>query len=253
MQVPASRAAAFYGYQSNPYAYGTPLGMGDLNPSVKSLIVSAPSIVGGLIVTPALGIVSATMWAGLAIPIIGGIVVGVTIGLTALMSRKGPKQKVATTEVVDTAEPLMAENRDGYLSGPRTEESRLQAIENFKAIWQWVVDHCDIPEMGKPGQNCVNERKPGGQWDWWAYYYDPIYNDLAASGASSVSTSTRDTAAGTYGGTSVTEVFTPGADGSFLGGNIFGIPAPLALAGAAALVFALMGDGSPTPAYGRRG
>lgn len=240
MQVPASRAAAFYGFQ----------GMGDLSPSVRNLVIQSPSIAAGVLTAPAIGLVTPAMWGGLAIPVIGAAVVGVTIGLTALMSRKGPKQKVATTEVVDTAEPIMAENRDGYLNGPRTVESRLQAIENFKALWQWVVDHCDIPEMGNPGQACVNDRKPGGKWDWWSYYYDPIYNDVpVGSGASDAAAST---AYGPSTAASVTEVFTPGSDGSLLGGQVLGFPVPLALAGAAAFLFMMMPDDAATGRRGRR-
>lgn len=140
----------------------------------KSLTLSSlqttPMIVGGFAA-------SGATWATSLIPIIGPIVAGVTIGLSLLWGRKGPRQKVATTAIVDQVEPLLKENVAGYLSGPRTRSSQAQALANFDAGWQWVDDHCDIPEMGDPGQRCVNERARGGVWDWFARYRDPIAND----------------------------------------------------------------------------
>ena len=86
-------------------------------------------------------------------------------------------EKVATTKIVDAVEPLLRDNLNGYLSGPRTRASQAQALANFDAGWQYVVEHCDIPEMGNPGKACVSDRSPGGQWDWFAYYRNPIAND----------------------------------------------------------------------------
>lgn len=141
------------------------------------LIVSAPSIAGGILTAGGTSSIAATTWGTLAIPVIGAAVAGVTIGLTLLFARKGPKQKVATTQIVDQVEPLLEENLQGYLNGPRTRAAQEQALQNFLAGWQFVVDHCDIPEMGDPGQRCVSERTRGGKWDWYALYYDPIAND----------------------------------------------------------------------------
>jgi hypothetical protein len=113
-----------------------------------------------------------------AIPVVGAIVAGVILALTLLFNRKGPKQKIATTEIVNKVEPLLQQNLEGYMAGPRNLVSQAQALENFKAGWQYVVDNCDVPVMGEPGQRCVADRQRGGQWDWWSYYYDPIANDL---------------------------------------------------------------------------
>lgn len=143
----------------------------------EKLVVSAPSIAGGILTAGGTSSIAATTWGTLAIPVIGAAVAGVTIGLTLLFARKGPKQKVATTQIVDQVEPLLEENLQGYLNGPRTRAAQEQALENFLAGWQFVVDHCDIPEMGDPGQRCVSERTRGGKWDWYALYYDPIAND----------------------------------------------------------------------------
>ena len=123
------------------------------------------------------GIIPTAGWMTAIIPFIGPIIAGVTFGLGLLFNRKGPKQKVATTLIVDKVEPLLKQNLDGYMSGPRNTSSQRQALANFDAGWAYVVDGCGIPEMGDPGQRCVQERQAGGQWDWFARYRDPIAND----------------------------------------------------------------------------
>lgn len=154
-------------------------GLGDISPQIQQAITAAPAIIGGVAATT---VAAGTAW----IPFIGPIVAGVTLGLSALFARKGPRQKVATTQIVDSVEPLLRENRDGYLAGPRTRMSQAQATENFRAGWEYIVQSCDIPEMGEPGQRCVRERERGGSapWcptttgcDWFALYLDPIAND----------------------------------------------------------------------------
>jgi len=78
------------------------------------------------------------------------------------------------------------ENLNGYLTGPRTRSSQLQALANFDAGWQFVVSQCNIPEMGEPGQRCTSDRQSGacvwrdaqGEcWNWFKGYRDPIAND----------------------------------------------------------------------------
>ena len=121
-----------------------------------------------------------------AIPIIGPAIAGVTIGLSLLFNRKGPQQKVATTEIVNAVEPLLQKNLQGYLDGPRTRSAQKQALENFDAAWTWVQQHCAIPVMGDPGQWCVQDRQAGACkwrdaagacWNWFSGYRDPIAND----------------------------------------------------------------------------
>ncbi len=143
----------------------------------QKLAISSTQIAGGTLATVAS---TGGLWgmsAAVAVPVIGAAVAGITFALVKLFGRLGPKQKVATTHVVDTIEPILAENRDQYLAGPRTRSSQEQALANFDAGWQWVKDHCLIPEMGDPGRRCVEDRQSGGQWDWFAYYRDPIAND----------------------------------------------------------------------------
>jgi len=160
------------------YGMGRVRGLGEMSQGLQSILVSTPGIVGGVLTAGGSASITAAIWGAAAIPVVGAIVAGVTIGLMALFARKGPKQKVATTEIVDKVEPLLKQNRDGYLTGPRTVTAQQQAINNFHAGWQFVVEHCNIPEMGDPGQRCTSERSRGGKWDWYSYYLDPILNDI---------------------------------------------------------------------------
>jgi hypothetical protein len=152
-----------------------------------------------------------------AIPIIGPAIAGVTIGLSLLFNRKGPQQKVATTQIVNQLEPLLQKNLQGYLNGPRNRSSQQQALANFDAAWQWLIQHCRIPVMGEPGQRCVTDRQAGscvwreaGQcWNWFVGYRDPIANDpkvqddsaaaVASDLASSVSSSVASALSGQSG------------------------------------------------------
>jgi hypothetical protein len=150
-------------------------GMSGLGQTGQIVALQAPQIAGATIQALAVAKVG---WAAAAVPIIGPIVAGVTLGLMALFARKGPRQKVATTQIVDKVEPLLAQNRDAYLALPvRTASAQAQALANFDAGWQYVVDNCGIPEMGDPGRRCIEERQRGGKWDWFALYRDPIEKD----------------------------------------------------------------------------
>ena len=117
--------------------------------------------------------------------IVGPIIAGVAAGLMLLFSRKGPKQKVATTKIVNDVEPLLRQNVDACLAGDRTPLSQTQALANFDAGWQYVLDNCGATVMGDPGQRCISERMEGAtpHWDacpvegcrnWFQMYRDPI-------------------------------------------------------------------------------
>jgi len=125
-------------------------------------------------------------WATAAIPIVGPAVAGVTVALALIFSRRRPGQKRATTQIVSDIEPHLAANLNGYLEGPRTSEARAQALANFDAGWQWVAENCcpgggECGPMGPPGRWCIDDRKPGGKHDWFAYYRDPIARDAGMS------------------------------------------------------------------------
>lgn len=184
------------------------VGMGDTAAIVQrsnQVLQSSGAIISGL----ALGHVG---WATAAIPIVGPVIAGVTIALSMLANRKGPQQKTYTTKVVNEVEPHLKNNLDGYLSGPRTRSSQIQALANFDAGWELVTKECGRPELGKPGRACIDDRSAGAcVWrdgagecfNWFAAYRDPIANDPAvqadAVGAETIGGSAIDAAAGVVG------------------------------------------------------
>jgi len=121
--------------------------------------------------------VAAIAGKSLAVPVIGAAIAGVTLAIGLWMNRRGPKQKVYTTQIVNEAEPLLQQNLDAWNASNKTRSEQAQALQNFDQIWSAVVAACDRPELGNPGQACINDRKPGGRWDWAAYYRTPILND----------------------------------------------------------------------------
>jgi len=118
------------------------------------------------------------------VPVVGPIVAGVTIALALIFARKGPGQKVASTHIVDDLEPQLQENLRGYMAGPRILASQAQALKNFDDAWAYLESAaaCGAPELGNPGKACIQDRQPGGKWDWFSYYRDPIAQDTAAAG-----------------------------------------------------------------------
>jgi len=142
-------------------------------------IAAAGSLASGAVAS---GTVAGASWAAIAIPIVGPVIVGLTMGISAMLARRG-RQKVMATQIVDESEPYMASNRDAYLSGPRNVSAQAQALANFDAMWSDVVRACSDPQLGSAGGRCISDRQRGGQWDWFSYYRDPIANDVPAADA----------------------------------------------------------------------
>lgn len=111
-------------------------------------------------------------------PISAGISVGI-MAFTAWLNRRGPQQKVASTAIVNELEPVLKENLDAYLAGPRTRSRQALHLAQFDMAWDYLKSQegCGNPELGKPGQNCIADRSRGGRWDWASYYRDPIAKD----------------------------------------------------------------------------
>jgi hypothetical protein len=145
------------------------LGEGEGQRIALQTVSTAGSIVAG----------TAPAWtqAAWAVPVIGGAVAGVALAITAWFSRKGPKQKKATTAIANEVQGYLDQNRAAYFSGPRTVSSQTQALANFDALWQGLEQGCGDPDMGDPGERCISERDRGGRYDWFPYYRDDIAND----------------------------------------------------------------------------
>ncbi len=124
--------------------------------------------------------------AGMAIS--GGISAGVSIATTFIGSwladkRATGQQKVASTSIVNDLEPLLNQNKNAYLAGPRTCADQAAALSAFDSAWQYLQSpqECGSIQLGTAGQNCINDRAPGGEWDWTAMYRNPIANDQSCA------------------------------------------------------------------------
>jgi hypothetical protein len=111
--------------------------------------------------------------------VIGAAVAGVALGLQLILNRKGPRQKVASTQIVDELEPLLRNNIEAYMSGPRTRSSQAAALQNFDDAWSYLISDqaCGNAQLGNPGKACIADRVQGGKWDWFIRYRDPIAQD----------------------------------------------------------------------------
>lgn len=120
-------------------------------------------------------------------PISMGVSAGVSLASVALSSwlqdkKQNGQYKTYTTTIVNQLEPLLNANKNSYLAGPGTCADQAAALSAFDSAWAWLqsTQACGNPQLGTPGQNCINDRAPGGQWDWTAMYRTPITNDPRA-------------------------------------------------------------------------
>jgi len=82
-------------------------------------------------------------------------------------------QKEDATTVVNGLEPLFNENLQNFLKNP-TPATQQEAISNFNYMWLTMVQN--LENYAKGGTAGVNDRAPGGKFDWWKLFYNPIYN-----------------------------------------------------------------------------
>jgi hypothetical protein len=116
---------------------------------------------------------------GVAVPVIGAAIAGVTamIGIWISNNAKYHAQETATTHIVDEAEKFMQQNLDAWNQSQKTKSEQEQGIANYNAIWAQVVQACNQQQYGDPGQRCIHDRERGGKWPWPTYFLDPIAND----------------------------------------------------------------------------
>lgn len=84
-----------------------------------------------------------------------------------------------STQVVNQIEPLLKQNLAAAQQQATANGGCLVAAEiavltqNFQTLWQQVLQGCgQIPAPG--GTQCVQDRQPGGKYDWTAAYLTPI-------------------------------------------------------------------------------
>lgn len=174
-------------------------------PMSRGLAADAGAIGVQLGTSAATGVIAGLHTAGLVggTAAAGAVAGAVTFGIgavavlaMALMSRKGPRQKTATSNIANEVAPLMQKNLDAWHASYKTCADQAVALATFDALWNTLVSNCAQPSLGDPGHSCIDDRMPAGvqfeynsfhlngngMYNWFAYYRDPIANDPAAGG-----------------------------------------------------------------------
>ncbi len=156
-------------------------GLGDA--STQQLITNVGASAASVAAPIGLAIAGATS----AIPFVGPAILGVTL-LIGLFTKHGA-QKEAASKIVDAVEPYMKQNLAAWNESTKTKAEQVQALANFDSLWKTVLSKESDPSLGDAGKRGISDRSPGGKWDWFAYYRNPIANDpnVQADSISSVS------------------------------------------------------------------
>jgi len=167
--------------------------IGSIASSTTVSVLSATALTGGF--TGIFGLTAAQ-----SIPIIGAAIAGVMIGITTILNSGCGQTCIETSQWANQAAALLEQNIQAYFGNPapRTAEQQAQALANFDAIWQKLVQLCSAAGLGSAGQRCISDRQAGactwkqtgnpefpgqpttGQcWNWFNSYRDPIAADPA--------------------------------------------------------------------------
>lgn len=193
-------------------AIGTPVLTGVLAAHAASTAAATGSAATILGMTPAL-----------AIPIIGAAIVGITIGITALLQRGCGQTCIVTSQWANQAEDLLKQNISAYFSlpAPRTYSQQQAALNNFEVVWARLQQLCGQQGTGDAGVRCITDRQagsckwrqtsdsqllqypgepgPGQCWNWINGYRDPIANDPNVISDAAALLSSAETSAGAAG------------------------------------------------------
>ena len=154
--------------------------LGTVAPVAVPILPGAPVIgAGGQVIGAAAGKSIGGKILGAAGGPVGLAIMGVTTAITQFLGfkkRRGAR-KVATTQIVDGVAPIMVDNVTVWNNSTKTVSEQQQALKNFDDLWDYVKQACGDPQMGTPGQWCINDRKRGGPIDWFKMFRDPIAND----------------------------------------------------------------------------
>ncbi len=166
--------------------------MGSMSMSMPSIqrayaLGDAPQIIMGEVGAAVPVATAAIAGSALTVPIVGAVIAGVTLLIGSWLNSiaKHNAEKSAATQIVNQAEPYLQQNLRAYesLVSP-TDSEKAQALRNFDAIWAQVVQACGNASLEDAGRRCIGDRSPGGQWNWFAYYRDPIQNSVSVQDSS---------------------------------------------------------------------
>lgn len=166
--------------------------------TVSSLGTPVASAVGGSAVATATG-----LSLGLAVPIVGAALAGITFAVMKLIQNSGCGPTcIQASDYANQAEPLLRQNLNAYfaLPKPRSQSAQSAALQNFDAIWAQLVKLWSDPALGNAGKRGISDRQAGactwkqnadygaeimaagepaiGQcWNWESGYRRPIAQD----------------------------------------------------------------------------
>lgn len=134
---------------------------------------------GNIISTIGGGILTGSIFAGPAAPVvaaIGGLVAlggqifnAVGIGVPDL-------KKVQSSKDANDVEAQMAQIQTWWNGVEHTTANQQTAVTAWYQLWNQLTQLCGDPNLGSAGQNCIADRQRGGKWDWFAMHLDPILN-----------------------------------------------------------------------------
>lgn len=84
--------------------------------------------------------------------------------------------KITASNDANAIEAQMALLADTWDQIPHTASNQQKIVDAWYQLWNNLVQMCSDPSLGNAGQNCINDRKRGGKWDWFAMHLDPIIN-----------------------------------------------------------------------------
>jgi hypothetical protein len=114
------------------------------------------------------------------IPVVGPFVAAAAAVANAFGLGKGCGVSCTqATQVVNQIEPVMQQNvaaaqQQATANGGCLMPAEVAVLtQNFQILWQQVLNGCgQLPAPG--GTQCIQDRQPGGKYDWTAYYLTPI-------------------------------------------------------------------------------
>ena len=189
--------------------------------------------------------------------IIGDItgLLSITAVISSMFKGCGQTCTLSSTEANNVGNQ-MTQNLAEYLSAPVSAATQTEALANFDALWNALVNYCSQPSLAAAGSRCISDRQsgscayktsPGGWkqtngvwsyaypgannsgstcWNWFVGYRDPIANDprIAALPAGSPAASS---------------VSAPGAGSGF---NLSSLLFPALLIGGGLVLVNVLGD-----------
>jgi len=88
-----------------------------------------------------------------------------TIGIPPITIGGGGSARDQAVQIVNGFEPLFGRNRDAFAAG---QISAGEAKQTFESLWSQMVSQ--LSRLGAEGQRAINDRAPGGKFDWWSAY-----------------------------------------------------------------------------------